>query len=116
MAIPAISNCMWPDKRETALLVYLCYVGYYPRIWGMAPGTFVSYCLLVNIGMARIAFRLRFRKFKRSVAVLATNNLVLAFKGELSTFMIKRNTFPIHFPAIGFVAIGTICFETITVG
>jgi hypothetical protein len=80
----------------------------------MASGAFITHCLFVNIGMARIAFRLCFRKFKRCMTVLAGNNLVLTYQREICGLMIEINSIQVHFPAVGLVAIVTICSETIT--
>jgi hypothetical protein len=39
---------------------------------------------------------------------------MLALQWKFCTIMVESDTFPIHFPAIGFMAIVAIGFETIT--
>jgi hypothetical protein len=115
MAFFTIGSSMRANQRETALLMQPGDVSYHPRIGSMAPGTFISHSLFMDISMTTIALRLCSGKFKRSVALFAVNYLVLTYQRELCSFMIKTDCFQINLPATSFVAIVTIGFKAITV-
>ena len=81
----------------------------------MTPGTLISYGLFVYIRMAGITIGFSLRKSKRSMAIPARNILMLPHQRELCDPVIERNCFQINLPAIGFMAIAAVGFETGTV-
>jgi hypothetical protein len=93
MTTVTINHGMRTKKRETALLVYLGNISYYPRFWGMTSGTIESNSLLMNISMAGIAFSLYFSKFKRNVTSPTGNILMLTYKWKFRNIMIEWNSF-----------------------
>jgi hypothetical protein len=67
----------------------------------------------MNIGMTGIAFGRSFGKFQRSMTILTGNSQMLPYQRKFGTVMIEGNSFPIHFPAIGFMAVVAIGSETV---
>jgi hypothetical protein len=90
MAIVTISGYMWPDQGKPSHLMDLCNIFNDPGFWRMAPFTFKSDSLAVNVGMTIHTFLLGLRKNQGFVTALAIKQLMLANQGEIGSIVIER--------------------------
>ena len=97
---------MFANEGETGFPVNIRDVVNDPGTGRMAPAAFWSYGLLVDVGMAILAFGRGILELQGRMTRFTVEQLMLAFQWQGSCFMIKRIDLPVEFPPFG----GTVAY------